>query len=104
MPSDRQLKTYYNTFNRKYFNSELPDAKVWWEALGGATMGDCLYLEDEGLWRIRINPFVGGWRAICKCTLLHEMIHIKTGEAHGLKFDRERQRLLEYREIRKLVI
>jgi hypothetical protein len=104
LKSDRQLKTYFNDFNRRWFNGELPETQVFWEALGGATMGDCLYLEEEKVWRIRLNPFVAGWRNVYKVTLLHEMVHIKTGEAHGLKFDRERQRLLEFKAVRKLVI
>lgn len=104
LKSDRQLKRFYNEFNRKYFDGSLPDCHVWWEPLGGATFGDCLYLEEEKIWRIRINPFCGGWRSISKFTLLHEMIHIKAGPHHGAKFDREVQRLLAFKEIRKLIM
>jgi hypothetical protein len=104
LKSDRQLKRYYIKFNKLYFGGELPDAVVWWEPLGGATFGDCLYLEEEKIWRIRINPFVGGWRAISKVTLIHEMIHIKCGHRHGKAFDIERQRLLGFKEIRDLVL
>ena len=105
LKSDRQLKKYFNNFNRLYFDGQLPDTTcVWWEPLGGTTFGDCFYLEDEKVWRIRINPFVGGWRTIYRMTLLHEMIHIKCGSAHGVKFDKERQRLLGFKKIRDLVL
>jgi predicted metal-dependent hydrolase len=101
--SDRQLKRWYAQFNRRYFNDELPtDASVWWEPTSGA-YADCNLV--DGGFRIRINPALAGWVEMAKLTLLHECIHIKLwpSKIHGIRFDREVQRLMGFKEIRALV-
>jgi hypothetical protein len=97
LKSDRQLKRFYNTYNRLYFDGKLPECHIWWEPLGGSTFGDCLYLEEEKVWRIRMNPFMAGWKSVYRFTLLHEMVHVKLSPylKHGKKFNDEMLRLAE---------
>lgn len=90
--SDLSLKRTYAKYNRLYFNSELPDASVWWEPPDGA-YADCDKI--DGAFRIRMSPSISGWTEIWKLTLLHEMVHIKLWpmKKHTKKFQAEMLRL-----------
>ena len=100
LKSERQLKLMYNKFNVRYFSGELPDVKIHYEPV--SAYADCD--EVDGAMVIRINPSIGGWLDFLKLTLLHEMVHVKLWphRKHGVKFDREIQRLLGFKEVRAL--
>jgi hypothetical protein len=101
--SERQLIRLYNKFNLLYFNNGLPPVRIFYSPVDGG-YADCCQLED-GVMQVRINPSVGGWVDFLKLTLLHEMVHVKLWpyRKHGVRFDREVQRLMGFKEIRALV-
>lgn len=101
LKSERLLKQMYNKFNVKYFDGDLPDAKIYYEPV--SAYADCDLV--NGTFVIRINPAIAGWIGFLKLTLLHEMIHVRLFpyRKHGVRFDREIQRLMGFKEIRVLV-
>ena len=94
MKSDRGLKRIYRSYNRRFFDGQLPDAFIWWEVPAGA-YADCQLI--DGVWRVRINPSLAGWPSIARWSLLHEQAHIKLhpNRNHGRKFQQEMLRLAE---------
>ena len=90
--SERYLAYWYGKYNRLYFDSQLPDAKIWWEPISG-TYADCQLV--DGIWRVRLNPSLSGWPQMMKLTLLHELVHIKLHpyQKHGKRFNDEMRRL-----------
>ena len=89
MPSDNQLRRWYLKYNRLYFDNALPkNTRIWWEVPTGA-YADCV--EENGVWRVRINPSLAGWPQLAKFTLLHELAHIKLSPylGHGEQFNAE---------------
>jgi hypothetical protein len=95
------LKRLYRSFNALYFGGELPDAEIRYEPV--PAFADCCKTDD--VFVIRINPAIGGWVDFLKLTLLHEMIHVRLWPRtnHGVRFDREVERLMQFKEIRKLI-
>ena len=99
--TNKRLKQYYKTYNRKYFGSALPDVvvrfatkedKIPRRMLGGASWR----LNKFGVayyYRILVARTVGN--VITLQTLLHEMIHVKIGHRynHGPRFKKELKRL-----------
>lgn len=99
--SEIQLKRLYNRFNTEYFNGELPDVIIFYSPV--SAYADCDYV--DGVFTIRVNPVVASWTGVLKLTLLHEMIHVKIHpvKSHGVKFDREVQRLMQFKSVRSLI-
>jgi hypothetical protein len=103
MRNEIQLKRMYNKFNQAYFDGKLPsDTSIYYDSVP-CGYGDCDFV--DGVFRIRIGPGVSGWTEVLKLTVLHEMIHVKIWptKRHGIKFDKEVQRLMSFRELRKLI-
>jgi hypothetical protein len=94
MVNDRQLKRWYNEFNRRWFEEGLPEEV------------DVLYAPVEGCWGetvpvdrhsfvIRIDPHCAISNRVTKMTLLHEMTHVELWPycTHGPRFERRMQEL-----------
>ena len=96
MKSDRQLKRWWGTYNRLYFDNSLPDTIVFWEAVSSAY---ATHQVVEGQHVIRINSGVGrvAKRGIGSCVLLHEQVHqrLYPYQRHGKRFNRKMLRLAE---------
>lgn len=95
-----RLKTIYNTYNRKYFDGQLPSETLvgWNDELGPKTFGLNISVADEGnhlLFTISIDPRKHFSSEQYRLTLLHEMCHIKLYPymKHGKKFNEEMLRL-----------
>lgn len=101
-PSSR-LQTIYRTYNRKYFDGELPDITVGFndELVGMyATLAVNVWTsEEDGLehtvLQIHIDPKRHAGSEQERMTLLHEMCHVKLlpWRHHGKKFEEEMMRL-----------
>lgn len=91
--SHLQLRRYYNHYNRKYFNSELPtDTILLWSPCDDAN-GITDWIDDAA--RIRIDPSIQAAYKLVRITLLHEMVHVyKPRLGHGKKFKAEIRRLV----------
>lgn len=105
MTSDRQLKRWFNSYNDRFFAGQLPaDTVVYYDVVVGA-YGDCDRIDDQFV--IRIQPGLCGWQTLAKLTLIHEMAHVatwgKSKNPHGAAFDREIQRLMQFKAVRRLI-
>ena len=101
--SDPWLLRLYRKYNRLYFDGKLPQkVAIWWEPLS-SSYGDCII--ENGVVRIRVNPALAGWTCVAKMTVIHEMAHIAKwpNQTHDDEFDQEMQRLLTFKDIRKLL-
>jgi hypothetical protein len=108
-----KLKRWYCSFNRKYFNGELPeDLQIWWEPLGPNAQETVLVVDGEDgnppELAIKVDPSMAMFPKLTKLLLLHECIHVKLWPRQGVKdhgrlFDEEMQRLLSYQQVRKLI-
>lgn len=83
-------------------------------------MGECYHIRDMSFEKVKTGgqfisvraPFISvAWETrkmgfgFSRTVLLHEMIHLHNQSAdHGDDFDRERRRLMQYREIREILI
>jgi len=94
MKSDRQLNRWRGTYNRLYFDSNLPDAIVYWESVSSAY---ATHQVVEGQHVIRINPALAGWHSVARFALLHEQVHqrLYPDQRHGKRFNAEMLRLAE---------
>lgn len=92
MKSDRQLKRAYNHYNRKYFNGELPDVFIFWEA---ASSDLANITEENGVYVMRLDPGLSFSARHWKMAIIHEQAHLKIGidEGHNKKFHNEMLRL-----------
>jgi hypothetical protein len=98
MASHLSLRRYFNLFNRKYFNNEVPHGtSVIWAPLNG----------NNGEYQagvIRIDIPLQGTPKMAKIILLHEMIHAHRPRAnHGRVFQAEIRRLFEAGAYRRLL-
>jgi SprT-like family len=100
-PSSR-LQTIYRTYNRKYFDGELPDIQVGFNELDGlyATLAVSVWTsEEDGLehtmLQIHVDPAKHFGAEQLRATVLHEMAHVKClpDRHHGKKFKEEMTRL-----------
>ncbi len=98
--SDRQLKTWYCKFNRKYWNGELPeDTILYWEPLSADAGVTCPVFEvADGKFVIKIDPMYSGMKKVWKTILLHEMCHVRlwpnhSRHEHGKIFQQEKDRI-----------
>lgn len=84
MQSDRQLIRWYNAYNKKYFNGELPaSVTVIWEPIPACHGETCAVFEvEQGVFSIRIDPALKGVIAYARIVLLHEMCHLATWPQH----------------------
>lgn len=98
MTSHLSLKRYFNLFNRKYFDNQVPsDTRVIWHPLD-----TCNGEYQAGT--IRIDTTLHASPRLTKITLLHEMIHARYPKAtHGPVFKAERQRLWDLGAYDKLI-
>jgi hypothetical protein len=113
MKSDTYLRRWFLKFNERYFNGELPNnVALWWEPCSDAAAVtiEISPAEDGNPAElgIKIDPAIHMFGRMTKLLLLHEMVHIKlwgrsTLKDHGLAFDREIQRLLTFKAVRKLI-
>ncbi len=90
--SHTELKAWFRYFNRKHFDSRFPaDTDVFYapdDRLHGEAAG---YPNGEGA--IKIDTTVAGTR-YAKLVLLHEMVHLDTGDySHGKRFQQGMLRL-----------
>lgn len=90
MASHLSLKRLFNSFNRKFFDGQLPaDTQIIWAPLDGAH-GKCWPGERV----IHIDPPLQAHVDYLRIIMLHEMAHLKHPRAgHGKKFQEEIQRL-----------
>lgn len=100
--SHLQLKRYFNHYNRKHFNSELPtDTVLVWEPTTNDRTAETEKLPD-GKFKIRLCPSISGLPKHAKVDLLHEMAHVKRGlngstnafQSHGKAYKAELRRLM----------
>lgn len=92
--TEQQLTAWYDGFNDKYFQNQLPSNTVviWsdlkaWDALGITSWSGQNY-------KIELDPDFNRTQVTTKATELHEMCHVKVmmtedvplGEEHGLAF------------------
>lgn len=109
MQSDRQLKRCYSDYNRKYFNSELPDNTVLiWEPTPQNDAVCCPVFEVvDGCFEIKIDPALKGEPHWWRIVLLHEMIHVAIWRKHpkhqhGKVFEDEKDRIYALGALKKL--
>ena len=90
--SHSQLRRWYRTFNRRWFDGKLPeDMDVLYAPDDTAHGLAILDRTDERV--ITIDSTIAGTR-YAKLVLLHEMVHHATGDfGHGGRFQRGMQRL-----------
>jgi hypothetical protein len=103
MTSDRQLRRWYNAFNRQWFGDKLPrDTVLLYEVVNGS-QAECVE-EICGRHIIRINPAIAWSSRNARFALIHEMAHIKVGNehGHGKKFQDEMLRLAQIGALRNL--
>jgi hypothetical protein len=100
--SDRQLRRWYNEFNRKWFNDELPkDIAVRYEVVDGAQAE--ADPQNDGTWILRIHPAIAWSSRNAAFALIHEMVHVKTEcMGHGKEFQDEMLRLAQCGALRNL--
>lgn len=103
----RRLRREYREFNKSYFGGKLPKNVFlfWSKKLYEKAYGQYYEASD---YRLRFAA-IAVWSGLktgntYPGTLLHEMIHVKIGYGHGRHFDRERKKLLRYREIREILL
>jgi len=101
----RNLERIYRTYNRKFFDGQLPhDTRIWFVSIDNedartCTHGVTLGVEDKETkhlsFEIFINPDTHIDRSQVRLTLLHEMAHIKNYPymGHGKRFEEEMLRL-----------
>jgi len=102
MQSARQLKNWYQNYNRKYWASALPEHTVlYWEPLP-ADKDDAstcpVYEVDRGQFVIKLDPIYKSQGTHWKINLLHEMIHLSLWvkhpkHMHGKLFKEEQARI-----------
>lgn len=109
MQSDRQLKHWYDRYNRDWFNSELPSHTViYWEPIVDGDGSTCpIYEVDNSQFVIKIDPSIKGFLNVWKLTLLHEMVHVRlwpkhSRHQHGKLFQDEMLRLANAGAFRRL--
>lgn len=112
MHSDRRLKRWYNSINRRFYAGQLPDdVELWWEPCAGA-YAETLEIERapgaEPQLLIRIDPCLIGMPEIAQIKLRHECIHVaqwgrKRWKDHGKKFQQELDRLYHAGAFRHLL-
>jgi hypothetical protein len=102
MTSDRQLRRWYNAFNRQWFNDELSkDNIVRWEVVDGIQAE--ADPQDDGTWILRIHPALSWSIRNAKFALIHEMAHVKTDTLeHGKEFQQEMLRLAQIGALKNL--
>jgi SprT-like family protein len=106
--SDRQLKHWYDKYNKAYFGGALPEAVVYWEPSAGNHAVTCPVFEvSDNVFEIKIDPALKGVTQFWKQTLLHEMIHVRIWKQHpkhqhGKLFQDEKDKLYAQGALRKL--
>jgi hypothetical protein len=103
MTSDRQLRRWYNAFNRQWFGDRLPkDTVLRYEVVNGA-QAECIENLD-GRYLIRLNPAIAWAQRNAKMALMHEMAHVAIGNehGHGKKFQEEMLRLAQCGALKNL--
>lgn len=111
MDSDPRLRRWYLSFNKKFFNGELPlDTILVWAPGGPAAAYTTSIDGADGKpvqFQITVDPPLVAYPRLTKLLLLHEMIHVKLWPlrlaAHGKRFKAELARLLAMPEVQKLV-
>jgi hypothetical protein len=100
--TEKQLKSLYKRYNRKYFDGSLPaDIPLKFENMSATThCGLTTMFASEGLFLpvIYLDSTFKEYEPLTKISLLHEMTHIKLHpraleDAHGQAFDEEMMRL-----------
>ena len=99
--SHLQLKQWFRYYNRKWFESRFPaDTDVYYapdDNCHGMAIG-----EWNGEGSIKIDTAVAGTR-YAKLVLLHEMVHLDTGDyTHGKRFQAGMLRLAAIGALRNL--
>jgi len=91
----QQLRRWYNYYNKKYFNSELPtDITLRWE-LCHEDAADT-FVGNERAIQISVDPGLINFSCYAQAALLHEMIHVKYPRfLHGKEFKAELKRLMD---------
>lgn len=101
MRSDRTLKKWYSTINKKFFFGELPsNVIVRWAAPGEESdIASCHKSEpgDRYSYEIMLNRAKNTTASQRLSTLVHEMIHVATHyrDDHGPLFDEWHKKLTE---------
>jgi hypothetical protein len=93
MTSDRQLRRWYNAFNRQWFGDRLSkDNILRYEVVDGGQAE--VEEQNDGNWLLRLHPAIAWSLRNAKFALMHEMAHISSGDlGHGKKFQQEMLRL-----------
>lgn len=108
MQSDRQLKNWFNKYNRQFFSGELPDVVVFWEPAAGAHAVTCPVFEvADNVFEIKLDPALKGVPSFWKIVLLHEMCHVAIWRKHpkhqhGKVFQQEKDRVYALGALRHL--
>lgn len=102
------LRDWFENFNESFFNNRLPkDTFLFWDTnIGGQDAYGRWYCAEEvgsGFPAIAIMSYLRG-KSVHAGTLLHEMIHVKIKGGHNRRFERERKRILKYKDVRDIVI
>lgn len=108
MTSDRQLKHWFDKYNREWFNGEVPETIIYWEPPADAHAESCPVFEvADGKFEIKMDPANRGIPFYWKILLLHEMVHIKLWarypkHQHGRVFQEEMLNLAQAGAFKKL--
>src|SRR6266704_3601735 len=109
MVSDRQLKHWYDRYNREWFSSNLPlSTVILWEPLVQADGETCNVFEvDHGQFMVKLDPSIKGFPKVWKITLLHALCHLALWpkhprSQHGKLFQDEMKRLANENAFRNL--
>ena len=109
MQSDRQLKNWFQKYNRLYFNGELPDNTIiHWEPCSADNANTCpVYEVADNCFKILVDPAISGQPKFWKMILLHEMCHIAIWRKHlkhehGKAFQAEKNRVYELGALKNL--
>lgn len=101
----RDLKYWYNKFNKKFFSNKLPDVWVHFARTGRgkrsnrySLLGQTYFSNKWEPYEIRIHHKLYNkplFETLCIKTLLHEMAHVSVGGKfrHGPEFKKEIDRL-----------
>jgi predicted SprT family Zn-dependent metalloprotease len=86
--SHLSLKRWFNFYNKRYFNSELPaNTRLFWSPL----TRNHAHMED---YEIHLDPALQLFPKFMRIMLLHEMVHLHNPRlGHGKKFQDEIERL-----------
>jgi hypothetical protein len=100
MLTDKNLRNWYLSYNRRYFHEELPpNLPVYFGACGKKNLGVTWFDETGAVTEIIMSTWLRESGRCTKIFLLHELLHLYVGNKersyHGPIWRRERKRLLD---------